>query len=450
MAFYLKYRPKNIADLDNTEVASATLNYLKRKTVPHAFLFVGPRGTGKTSTARIIAKSVNCLTPKDGLACGTCEICEILARGEHLDILEIDAASNRGIDEVRELREKIKLTPIQLKYKVYIIDEVHMLTTEAFNALLKTLEEPPKHAIFILATTEAHKIPETIVSRCVRIIFHKASHEEILHSLSRAVLGEKLDIEKEALEAIVTAADGSFRDAHKLLEEVAGGGKKITRDEVDLHLGVSDSQEVNEFLKQLHAKNAAALLIQVEKLTSEGKNLQQFFLTILQTLQHVLVELVSSSDVKDWDTSELTRALGLFSSAFAQIKYSVIPSLPFELAIVEYCARAAVPTAVVKTQTPVVSVTQNVITTAEDVSVAPVKAAWAKILEELKSANHSITGVLRSCRPLSFKDGVLIIEAGYKFHAERLNDHNVREMIGKVISNVVGLDTKIEVVLKKR
>src|SRR6266480_4765989 len=209
MVFYRKYRPQCIDDLDSSTVRE-TLHAVLQKNIPHAFLFTGPKGLGKTSTARIIAKVVNCEKRKKGLIepCNECDQCVAITSGTNVDILEIDAASNRGIDEIRELKEKIRLAPVSAQKKVYIIDEVHMLTTEAFNALLKTLEEPPEHAMFILCTTEQAKVPETIVSRCFHIAFKKATDEELVRSFKRIVSGEKLKADDEALMAIARMADG--------------------------------------------------------------------------------------------------------------------------------------------------------------------------------------------------------------------------------------------------
>ena len=208
MVFYLKYRPQTIEELDSKEIREKLYSVLQGLGIPHAFLFTGPKGLGKTSTARIVAKSLNCEKKTKGVEpCNKCEQCVSITNGTNMDILEIDGASNRGIDEIRDLREKVKLSPMSARKKVYIIDEVHMLTQEAFNALLKTLEEPPSHVVFILCTTEPHKVPATIMSRCLCIQFKKATEEELIRSFKRIIKREKLEAETEALSLIAGLSD---------------------------------------------------------------------------------------------------------------------------------------------------------------------------------------------------------------------------------------------------
>src|SRR3989344_8591969 len=256
MVFYRKYRPQKIEELDSKEVRDKLYSVLESSSVSHAFLFTGPKGLGKTSTARIVAKSLNCerlagstshvankkkkISPtsdqrkaKSGVEpCNKCEQCTSITNGTNLDILEIDGASNRGIDEIRDLREKVRLLPVSSAKKIYIIDEVHMLTTEAFNALLKTLEEPPSHAVFILCTTETEKVPDTIASRCVHFSFPKATAPEVVASLAKVVEAEKIVIDAKALELLAASVDGSFRDGMKLLEQLNLTGGKIEAEAV--------------------------------------------------------------------------------------------------------------------------------------------------------------------------------------------------------------------------
>lgn len=450
MVFYLKYRPKTLAELDNTQVADLLGKYLQRAQLPHAFLLTGPKGTGKTSTARILAKSVNCEHPKKGQACGECTTCLSITQGSSVDILEIDAASNRGIDEIRDLREKIKLSPLQLKYKVYIIDEVHMLTSEAFNALLKTLEEPPKHALFILATTEAHKVPETIKSRCTHIDFHKATTAELIHSLKRIISGEKLDIEKTALEKVAEAADGSFRDGAKLLEEAAVTDGKITLTGIEETLHLADPMLETNFLTALQKKDAKSLFEILETLEASGKNTTQFFIRILKKLKNLLIASFTGESVA-WKREELITVLNEFQEAYAHFKTTLLPSLPFELAIANYCEGSAFMHKQIPAETIKLSTAKTTsVPAADTASIAPITAKWSEVLETIKKENHSIVGVLRSCRPYALRDGTFTIEAQYKFHAERLTDSKTRDLIAKVIGDVVGLEVKINTVLRKK
>ncbi len=450
MVFYLKYRPQTLPELDNRTVREQLERFLSKLTIPHAFLFTGSKGTGKTSTARIIAKSINCLKPsKPNQACGKCAVCTSIANGINLDVLEIDAASNRGIDEIRDLREKIRLAPLSLKYKVYIIDEVHMLTSEAFNALLKTLEEPPAHAIFILATTEAHKLPDTIISRCVRIEFHKAAHSEILYSLKRVAAGEKLHVEDDALDEIAQFSEGSFRDATKILEELSLTNKTIKLSDVKAILGGTDVIQIDNFLKFLQEKNTPKLFEQIRQLDKEGKNLRQFFISILKKLEAELIAKVSGGK-SNWPVSELKSALQLLSQAFMQLKTSVLPTLPFELAVAEYCL-GVVSEPNNDNRTVNISATNVTQTAVSDSSVAPVLTKWPQIIEKLKSYNHSIAGVMRSCKPVSFTGNILTIETAYKFHADRLNDPKAKEKLVGTVKEMLGQDKlTINITIKKR
>ncbi len=450
MVFYRIYRPKTLAELDNRAVADKIGKYLESISIPHAFIFIGPKGTGKTSTARILAKSLNCPTSKGKKsACGKCLVCESIATGDNLDVLEIDAASNRGIDDIRELREKIKLVPISLPYKVYIIDEVHMLTTEAFNALLKTLEEPPSHTVFVLATTEPHKVPETIISRCIRVDFHRATAEELIHALKRITVGEHMTIPDDVLAEVAGAADGSFRDAAKLLEEILLENKKPSLLQVREKLGLSEYLLIDDFMEKLDQKDAKELLILLDKLETEGKNIRQFFLNVITKLEKKLLGCVSQPN--KGKQMELLRLLRMLSRAFSELKFAVLPALPFELALVEYCETTSVTpgdsTNISPTDTSSPTATSSL---SQDSSVLPLSGKWEAFINSLKSYNHSIAGVVRSCRWVSLKDGILTLEAAYKFHGERLTEPKVRDILAKAVKDVIGLDVAIEVVIKKR
>lgn len=346
MVFYLKYRPQKIEDLDSVNVRDtlkAVLAGSKKKTLSfHAFLFTGPKGLGKTSTARIVAKFLNCEKRKPGdlEPCNKCYQCTSITSGNNFDVVEIDAASNRGIDEIRELKERINLSTASSPYKVYIIDEVHMLTTEAFNALLKTLEEPPVHVVFILCTTEPQKVPATIASRCLHIPFGIATDEELKRSFKRIIKGEDLRVEDGALDVIANLSDGSFRDGSKILQElsVKAGKKKITEEFVLDNFKIVDVNfQMLELLKFLKAKDAKGSLDLVNKISMQGVDMKYFIEELVNELHSTLLLSIKNEE-KDTDFTlfELRTLMKLLMRANLQLKYSVLPQLPLELAIIEF------------------------------------------------------------------------------------------------------------------
>ena len=346
MTLYLKYRPQLLSELDSVEVKNRLIRIFSSSYTPHAILFSGPRGTGKTSAARIIAKVLNC-EKKDVEPCNSCDTCLSITEGRFMDVFEIDAASNRGIDEIRDLREKIKLAPVSAKFKVYIIDEVHMLTKEAFNALLKTLEEPPPHAVFILATTEADNLPATILSRCVKISFSKATTAEIVHCLERVVKGENLSITKELLTVIAKSSDGSFRDATKILEQ-AISENTLTVDTISEVLG-REAATAEKFLRILLNNDPNQSLSEIKKLSEGGFNVRFLTEDILSLLHMVLLakhdlekDKVPKDLMKMIEKPELLYLIKLFSRVYTEIKQTSLPYLPLEIAVVEWCERKEV------------------------------------------------------------------------------------------------------------
>lgn len=353
MTLYRTYRPQKLADLDSVVIRDRLMRLLSSSYTPHALLFSGPKGTGKTSAARIVAKILNCeklagkkLSGKSQTAdiepCNTCEHCLAISDGRHLDVLEIDAASNRGIDEIRELREKIKLAPVSARFKVYIIDEVHMLTNEAFNALLKTLEEPPVHAVFILATTEPEKLPQTIVSRCIRLTFQKATSDEIIHSLKRVTSGEKVKVDDDVLQILADASEGSFRDATKLLEQVIT--ENALTSEKALHLLGRELAAAGAFLQILIKRDLHGALVYINDMIEKGVNFRYFTQELLRILHEVFLvqnNIGDDSPAKQISTqltrSEVTTLIKLFSRVFVELKSASMPHLPLEIAVVEWC-----------------------------------------------------------------------------------------------------------------
>ena len=463
--FYLKYRSQKVSELDLVHIRENLEKILKSKKIPHALLFSGPRGTGKTSAARIFAKAVNCQTKRKTYEpCNRCSICQSITEGSSLDLIEIDAASNRGIDDVRELRSKIKLSPSQCQYKVYIIDEVHMLTNEAFNALLKTLEEPPEHAIFILCTTVPEKLPDTIISRCLRFNFKKAKTEEIVRSLKRVVKGEKLNVGKEVLKEIAKSADGSFRDAHKILDQLAMEKEKITLARTKELLGKIEATAPEKLLQLLVDRDLKGALLEIDRIVSLGADLFRYCQDILDRLrlgllfQSGLTEVSSPKETASFNIVELAKLIRLFSQAANDLKTNPIPQLSLELVAVEWLkakeldkeelAKDGMKT--VKKSLPI-SIKRNPQNNQKNSQLLKkIKDHWPDILAGVKPLNHSVEALLRACRPTSLKGDVLIIEVFYEFHKERLETDKCRRIVEEVASEVMNQPLKLRCVLGQR
>jgi len=292
LALYRKWRPNDFENIIGQDhIVRALRNQVKSGTVAHAYLFSGPRGTGKTSTAKIFARAVNCLNPSDGNPCGVCRSCEALAEENNLDIIEIDAASNNSVDEIRDLRENVKYPPIMSKYKVYIVDEIHMLSSGAFNAFLKTLEEPPQHAIFILATTEQHKLPATIVSRCQRYDFRQISTEAIANRLKKVLADADASITDDAVLLIARSAEGGMRDALSIADMCLAycGGGTIGYDDVARVIGSADKSTLYAFVDALIDKNSASALEIINRLSTAGADISILVRDIIDHLRNLVV-----------------------------------------------------------------------------------------------------------------------------------------------------------------
>lgn len=504
MVFYRKYRPQKINDLDSVAVRE-TLSSVLKKSVPHAFLFTGPKGLGKTSTARILAKAVNCTEKKKGEIepCNACDQCEAITNGTSIDILEIDAASNRGIDEIRDLKEKIRLAPVSSMKKVYIIDEVHMLTTEAFNALLKTLEEPPDHAMFVLCTTEPQKVPSTILSRCFHISFHLATAEELVRSFRRIIVGEKATVDDDALAMIAKMAEGGFRDGAKMLEEIItlADGKKLTKDLIEERYKVSSIKYfVFSMITALASKDGKAGIQTVTELVEKGIDVKYFMQQLIETLHNILLSQISVPNTQyeipdtSLDIDELKALFTLLSRANAEMKFAVLPQLPLELVILEWCAaditltdpgepqattkvllssdvtvhtlrkqmgdmkRKEVLYGVPKKDTKTTEDVVKIETTTVELMHTPgdgkitkewLDHFWKNLINEVKKHNHTVAGVLRSCAVRSFSKESLVIETAYKFHKERLDELKNREALLRIVKALTGNDMEIVVELKR-
>ena len=360
MALYRKFRPTRFSEVKGQDHIVKTLeNQMRTGRIGHAYLFCGTRGTGKTTVAKILAKAVNCEHPVDGEPCGECEVCKAIAEGSSMNVIEIDAASNNGVDNIREIKEQVQYSPATGKYKVYIIDEVHMLSIGAFNALLKTLEEPPEYVIFILATTEVHKIPITILSRCQRYDFHRITAATIKKQLSDLMEQEHVDTEDKALEYVARMADGSMRDALSLLDQCIAFylGQKLTYDHVLEVLGAVDTDVFSKLLRNVIGRDVAAVLDIVEELVMQGRELTQLVgdftwylrnLLLVKTSDNIedvldvstenMMQLKEESDMIELDM--LLRYIRVFSELSGQMKYATQKRVLLEVALIKLCVPA--------------------------------------------------------------------------------------------------------------
>ncbi len=355
--FYRKWRPQSFKELVGQEAISQTLlSALGSNRVAHAYLFCGPRGTGKTSTGRIFAKALNCLKSGKGEPCNECAMCKAITEGRAMDLVEVDAASNRGIDEIRSLREKVNFSPNEARRKVYIIDEVHMLTEPAFNALLKTLEEPPAHAVFILATTEPHKLPATIISRCQRFDFRRIPPAGVVKRLTQVCEGEKVDAEVAALAAVARAAGGSLRDAENILEHlVVGSGPRLTLQVVQEALGMAGAGCARELAKYAVLGDTAAGLGLLERAQREGLELRHVHRELMEYLRELLLVKAGAPDsvdapadvkeemknvLKSVSLPRVLQAVRVFSQADPRLEGG--SPLPLEMALVELATETPV------------------------------------------------------------------------------------------------------------
>lgn len=481
MVYYRKYRPQTIGELDSAKLRETLYAVLASPSIPHAFLFTGPKGLGKTSTARIVAKTINCerlasrkiaASSKDEKLnaelepCNACDSCTSITNGTNIDVLEIDGASNRGIDEIRDLREKIRLAPAVAKKKVYIIDEVHMLTTEAFNALLKTLEEPPSHAMLILCTTESYKVPETIVSRCFHVSFTLATEAELQHSFTRIAKGEGFTVDDGALQLLTTLADGSFRDGAKILEEVVllSKGKQITKELIEEKFQISNIQlQISTMLGALQKKDAKVGIQLVAKLVEQGIDIKYFIEQTVTILHGLLLHkvgvgkedpLIQDSGFRIQDIKTLIES---FTKAHGEYKYAVLPQLPLEMAIIEWSGKNDAPAslsgnagsnAAVLLRSPLLASPVNNIKKDEGQTSVTDSSILLQLIDTIKVQNQSIAGVLRGCKVKTYDGKTLVLEAAYKFHKDKLTDQKTLPILEQAVKDITGNSVSISVLLK--
>ena len=340
-ALYRKYRPMTFDDVVGQDSIVTTLrNSIINKTFSHAYMFFGPRGTGKTTISKIFARSINCEEPIDGCTCGKCPKCLHSFEKECVDIIEIDAASNNGVDEIRELKNKISLVPAELKYKVYIIDEVHMLSIGAFNALLKTLEEPPEHAIFILATTDPQKVPETIISRCQCFSFKRISENAIVDRMKFITENENISIEADVLHDIAKFSDGGMRDALGLLDKLSSyTDKKITSDSFAELNGTITKGDLEKFVDNIFSNNIGEILTYIVDINNSGKNLIQVIIQLLDYLQDTLFSYYVNNVELKYPVNKIISLANVINDKLFDIKKSSNPRIYIEMLLIDFCEK---------------------------------------------------------------------------------------------------------------
>jgi len=475
--FHLKYRPTKFSDLDLADVAETLKKILQAKDIPQSFLFSGPKGAGKTSAARILAKAVNCLDLKNGEPCDECENCKEIEKGNSLDIIEIDAASNRGIDDIRSLKDKAYLLPSRFSKKVFIIDEVHMLTKDAFNALLKLIEEPPKHTIFILCTTDAEKIPETVLSRLIKIDFRKGEKKELLNSLKKIIKGEKIEIDEETINFVLEKSDGSFRNLQRTFNEIyLQLGNKLGFSEVKNFFGnKSGGYNEADFEIDLVEGNTKLILEKLEKMANDGVDFSLFLQSLISFFQKKLLSFfgVGINKNKGLNLNETEFLINLLIKASKQEKDVEIEQLPLELAVVDFVSqkKPSVPrerdTSLdraadnekkdeeIKMEEPVIA---EVVADEEEIllvvdnsdvnlGLEQVEEKWGNLLMAVKPFNHSVEAFLRAARPSSIKGKNLTLEVFYPFHKERLEEIKNRKIVEDGLTKVFGKDLCFDCVL---
>ncbi len=476
--FYLKYRPSSIGDLDLSDVSEKLTKILSSKEVPQAFLFAGPKGSGKTSAARVLARALNCLERKGVEPCNQCGNCKEILNGSSIDIIEIDAASNRGIDDIRALKDKAYFLPGKLKNKVFVIDEVHMLTKEAFNALLKIIEEPPSNTYFVLCTTDAQNLPETVVSRLVRVDFRRGNRDELKRSLNKIIKGEKLEMSDEAAKMFLERCEGSFRNLHRIVNEVfLQSGKKIGVEEATKYFErVGGDYNGKDLEDDLARGLVGEILVKLEKLAEKGVDfarLREGWLAYFQQRLLAKYGLVKEETAGEkLDEEALKKWIYLLIGVSKIEKETEISQLPLELAVVDFLAGKG-------GQDTALTIKEEVAERPKTVKSLPVKAKpkvgktvaeendlragdadqlidleevlreWPVLLTKIRPFNHSVEAFLRATRPREVKGKTVVVEVFYPFHKERLEEVKNRQIVEDCMRDVFGKDLLFECLLGK-
>ncbi|MBT4120775.1 MAG: DNA polymerase III subunit gamma/tau [Candidatus Magasanikbacteria bacterium] len=505
MALYHKHRPQTFSDIIGQDHIVKTIsNQIAGDNVAHAYLFSGPRGIGKTTIARLLSKAINCTDKKekDSEPCDKCESCVEVTSSRSIDVIEIDAASHTGVDNVREnIIENARFKPTKSKYKVFIIDEVHMLSTSAFNALLKTLEEPPSHVIFILATTELHKLPETIVSRCQRFDFKKVGFDDMGKQINKIGKSEGIKIDKDVVERIVNKSDGCVRDAISLLDQImASGEKQITAENSSLVLPTVNVEKNLEFITALIEKNTAKDIEIINQLVEDGINISYFNNDVIEMLRIMMVSKTNANisglglDLSEKVRKELKKLndkveysdivvlLDLFMTRGSQIKTSPIPQLPLEMAVIEYCnkeqglrikekdnhddgnpplsdkKREEVPkkmesdqeTKTVVEKKTITEKVKNLVTKNVDFSLENVKDKWNDFMRKVENEKKSLSFVLKMAEIKDLEGNTLILSTNFSFHSNKLMESENKKDLEKMLTEIMGSKMQLNVTTSEK
>ncbi|MFA5156997.1 MAG: DNA polymerase III subunit gamma/tau [Candidatus Omnitrophota bacterium] len=494
--FALKWRPQNFDEVIGQDHIATTLrNALQKNRIAHAYLFAGPRGVGKTSTARILAKALNCKEGPTVNPCGKCSSCLEISSGRSLDVMEIDGASNRQIDDIRTLRENVKFAPTQGKFKVYIIDEVHMLTPEAFNALLKTLEEPPPFVKFIFATTHPHKMPSTILSRCQRLDFRRIKAMEIVGQLAKIVKEEKIEVDKEVLFAIAKSSDGSLRDAESILDQLASFSKnKVSLKDVVSVLGLIEQDALFEITDRIIAKDAAAALEMFNDIIDEGKDISVFLGNLIEHFRNLMIAKITKADARLIDLPEETCAKLLQQSQlltleeiFSFFNIMVMTQemgkrletlrIPLEISIVKLAndkkgsapagpAARVIPAAVREKPVPAPESEPEPEPEPEpeaapeppapkdtnfSVTLDDIKGIWDNVIAALGKIRMSVATYFNEGSPVKIEKGVLTVSfpKNYSLHKESLEKKENKASIEKVLREFLKGELRVNFILSQ-
>jgi len=468
--FARKYRPQTFSELIGQPHIKETLsNAITTNRLAHAYLFAGSRGTGKTTTARILAKCLNCMEGISITPCGKCSSCEEIAGGYSMDVIEIDGASNRGIDEIRELRERVKFLPAKARYKVYIIDEVHMLTNEAFNALLKTLEEPPEHVIFIFATTEPHKVPQTILSRCQRFDFKRIPVSEICKLLKKVAKIEKIEIDDLTLTFIARAAEGSMRDAESILDQVVSFcGNKVSQEDVLTILGIVKQEVLIAFCDAIIKTDSNKMIKLLNDAVDEGIDLSQLGRDMMMHLRNLLLIKIGCTPNSVIDlASDSIKLLELQAAQFNQEQLlnfiNELQKANENMRLFPLQARLILEIALIKIiqsnkKEAIMPISQPIEQGKQSLSFEPIeecklsiqqiKEAWVEVRKNIKKENPSLDSCLATAELIDLIDHTLTI--GFKkeasFHKQRLERYESKEFVERQIKKVLNCDVRIKTI----